>query len=151
MSGSTLKLRGPMGGSTFRPASVISPSLSSRRTRSLFSSVQGLCFLRGVKRCMRTPFTSVDTLSIHPKQRASSTASRYQKCLPSTGRPRFTITQHSGWLAWLAESHWRNWLRLVVPNMLWRSVVGVSCISGVGFMWIIVLCVRCGGSMAGFV
>ena len=44
-----------------------------------------------------------------------------------------------GWLAWLAESHWRNWLRLVVPNMLWRSVVGVSCISGVGFMWIIVL------------
>ena len=49
-SGSNLKLLAPIGGSTLQPASVISPSFSSLRTRSLFSSVQGLFFLRGEKR-----------------------------------------------------------------------------------------------------
>ena len=39
-----LKLFGPMEGSTALPASVIRPSFSSRRTRSLFLSVQGLPF-----------------------------------------------------------------------------------------------------------
>ena len=45
---SILKLRTPIGGSTFLPASVISPNRSSRLTRSLFNSVQGLFrFIKG--------------------------------------------------------------------------------------------------------
>lgn len=35
-------------------------------------------------------------LSIHPKHIASSTAPIYQNVSLSTGRPRFTTTQHSG-------------------------------------------------------
>ena len=89
------KLRAPIGGSTRRPASVIRPNRSSLLTRSLFSSVQGLFRFLGVKHCILLPSISLCRLSIHPKQRASSTASRYQKCLSSTGRPRFTQTQHS--------------------------------------------------------
>ncbi len=76
MSGSILKLRGPIGGSTALPASVISPRLSSLRTRSLLSSDQGLFLLLGLNLWNLTPSTALEALSIHPKHSASSTASR---------------------------------------------------------------------------
>lgn len=119
---SILKLRTPIGGSTFLPASVISPNRSSRLTRSLFNSVQGLFRFLGVKHCILLPSISLCRLSIHPKQSASSTASRYQKCLSSTGRPRFTLTQHSLSLAWWASSHARNSLLLAIQRMLCSSI-----------------------------
>ena len=119
---SILKLRTPIGGSTFLPASVISPNRSSRLTRSLFNSVQGLFRFLGVKHCILLPSISLCRLSIHPKQSASSTASRYQKCLSSTGRPRFTSTQHSLSLAWWASSHARNSLLLAIQRMLCSSI-----------------------------
>ena len=119
---SILKLRTPIGGSTFLPASVISPNRSSRLTRSLFNSVQGLFRFLGVKHCILLPSISLCRLSIHPKQSASSTASRYQKCWSSTGRPRFTLTQHSLSLAWWASSHARNSLLLATMRMLCSSI-----------------------------
>ena len=119
---SILKLRTPIGGSTFLPASVISPNRSSRLTRSLFNSVQGLFRFLGVKHCILLPSISLCRLSIHPKQSASSTASRYQKCLSSTGRPRFTSTQHSLSLAWWASSHARNSLLLAILRILCSSI-----------------------------
>lgn len=52
--------------STFLPASVISPNRSSRLTRSLFNSVQGLFRFLGVKHCILLPSISLCRLSIHP-------------------------------------------------------------------------------------
>ena len=125
---SILKLRTPIGGSTFLPASVISPNRFSRLTRSLFNSVQGLFRFLGVKHCILLPSISLCRLSIHPKQSASSTASRYQKCLSSTGRPRFTSTQHSLSLAWWASSHARNSLLLAIQRMLCSSINSDLCV-----------------------
>lgn len=122
MSLSILKLRTPIGGRTFLPASVISPNRSSLLTRSLFNSVQRLFRFLGVKHCILLPSISLCRLSIHPKQSASSTASRYQKSLSSTGRPRFTQTQHSFSLAWWASSHARNSLLLAILRILCSSI-----------------------------
>ena len=85
-----------ISGNTARPASVISPSRSSLRHRSLFSSDQALPGRRGHSRCTVAPDGSFFTvLSIQPKHNASSTASTYQNVPSSTGRPRLTATQHS--------------------------------------------------------
>lgn len=64
ISPSILKLRAPIPGSAALPESVIRPSLSSLRTRSLLSSVHGLFFFRGVKRCILTPSIILFVLSI---------------------------------------------------------------------------------------
>ena len=111
--GIELKTGWPIGGSTLRPASVIMSSRSNRRTRSLFSSVHGLFFLRGVNRCILRPSIKRCVESIHPKHNASSTASRYQNTLSSSGRPRRTSTQHSVSPSWCSISHWRNSCRFL--------------------------------------
>ena len=80
ISGSTLKLLGPIGGSTARPRSVISPSFSSLRTRSLLSSVHGLFFFLGVKSAsgrLQSPYAycrssqSKELLPLHRDSRRS--------------------------------------------------------------------------------
>ncbi|HEY7606240.1 MAG TPA: hypothetical protein VID07_05650 [Actinomycetes bacterium] len=57
------------------PASAISPSARSRATRTLFVRAQPLPRLRGENRIILRRSSSLAALpSIHPKQRASSTA-----------------------------------------------------------------------------
>ena len=99
-------------GSTARPASVMRPSRSMRRHRSLFSSDHWLFFVRGANRWYVSPFSRFKVLSIQPKHIASSTASIYQNVPSSIGRPRLTFTQHSFSVAWCVMSHWRNSSRL---------------------------------------
>lgn len=75
---SILKESSSIAGSTFLPSSLINPSFSRRRTRSLFNSVHELLLLLGDSLCA----SSVSdifflTPSIHPKHKASSTASKY--------------------------------------------------------------------------
>ena len=85
-----------ISGKTALPASVIRPKRSILRQRSLFNSDHKLFFLRGANLCAVIPLSIFFVvLSIQPKPIASSTASMYQKVPLSTGRPRFTITQHS--------------------------------------------------------
>ena len=112
ISWSILKLLAPIAGRTALPASVIKPSFSKRRTRSLFRSVHGLFFFLGENLCIRTPSMITKVLSIQPKQRASSTASMYQKVSESVGFPRFTSTQHSGSEDACSMNHERNSWRL---------------------------------------
>ncbi len=76
MSGSIMNLSCD-GGNAARPLSVISPRVSSRRHRSLFNSVHLLFLERRLKRCSVVPPMFFTVESIHPKHRASSTASRY--------------------------------------------------------------------------
>lgn len=103
-------------GQAFLPQSVISPSFSSLRQRSLFSSVQLLDFDRGLKRCSVMPSTFFVVESIHPKQRASSTASRYHSLSFGGILPRFTAIQHSRSVVWLSASHLRNSLRSLMSS-----------------------------------
>jgi hypothetical protein len=75
---SILKESWSISGSTFLPSSLINPNFSRRWTRSLFNSVHELFLLRGDSLCA----SSVSdifflTPSIHPKHKASSTASKY--------------------------------------------------------------------------
>lgn len=80
-----------------------------RRQRSLFSSDQ---LLRGFRGQSFWTVTSSEifltVLSIHPKHKASSTASTYRKVPSSTGLPRLTATQHSVSLSWFCRSHSRS-------------------------------------------
>lgn len=103
-------------GQTLLPRSVISPSFSSLRQRSLFNSVQLLDFDRGLKRCNAMPSTFFVVESIQPKQRASSTASRYHSISFGGILPRFTAIQHSRSVAWLSASHLRNSLRSLMSS-----------------------------------
>ena len=97
---------GDISGSTDLPASVISPRRSILRRRSLFNSDYKLPFLRGASFWAVAPLSIFFVvLSIQPKHMASSTESIYQKVPSSTGRSRFTITQHSFSLLWLFMSH----------------------------------------------
>lgn len=116
-----------ISGKTALPASVINPSRSMRRHRSLFSSDQ---LLRGFRGLSFWAVTSSEiflvVLSIQPKHKASSTASTYQKVLSSTGRPRLTTTQHSVSLSWFCRSHSRNSDLDWVSNKLWISVINNS-------------------------
>ena len=127
-SGSRRKLRGPMAGSTLLPASVIRPSFSSLRTLSLFSSDQTPPFLLGENLWARTPPMTAWVLSIHPKQRASSTASMYQNAPSPSGLPLLTATQHSSAVAWFSWSHALNWSLSVTSSMqgplcTWSSAI----------------------------
>lgn len=80
-----------ISGKTVLPASVISPSRSMRRHRSLFNSDQLLRGFRGQSFCAVTSSKIfLVVLSIQPKHKASTTASTYQKVSSSTGRPRLT-------------------------------------------------------------
>ena len=66
------------------PKSVIRPRASKSAQRCLFSSVQWLRFCRGERRCASRPsFRRLSVESIHPKQSASSTTSRYGRHTPS--------------------------------------------------------------------
>ena len=62
-------------------------------------------------------------LSIQPKHMASSTESMYQKVPSSTGRPRFTITQHSFSLSWLFMSHSLSSLRFFASSRFVNSII----------------------------
>lgn len=64
-------------------------------------------------------------LSIQPKHMASSTASMYQKVRLSTGRPRFTFTQHSFSRSWFRISHSRNCSLDVMSSKLWIVIFPV--------------------------
>lgn len=92
-------------GQAARPASVIRPSRSSRRQRSLFSSVHIPFLLRGPKRWSVTPPTVFTVESIHPKHKASSTASRYHRTSSGGVLPRLASIQHSFSVALFAASH----------------------------------------------
>ncbi len=75
---SIVKEPGSISGNIFLPSSLINPNFSRRRTRSLFNSVHELFLLLGDSLCA----SSVSeifflTPSIHPKHKASSTASQY--------------------------------------------------------------------------
>ena len=111
MSGSIMNLSCD-GGNAARPLSVISPRVSSRRHRSLFYSVHLLFLERRLIRCSVVPPMFFTVESIHPKHRASSTASRYHR-MPSCGGvfPRFTAVQHSVSLSWFSTSHFLKELR----------------------------------------
>lgn len=130
-SGSRRKLRGPMAGSTLLPASVIRPSFSSLRTLSLFSSDQMPPFLLGENLWARTPPMAAWVLSIHPKQRASSTASMYQNAPSPSGLPLLTATQHSSAVAWFSWSHALNWSLSATSSKqgspsTWSSVIATD-------------------------
>ena len=97
-------------GHTFRPLSVIIPSDSNRRHRSLFSSVQHPLLRLGPKRCRATPSTHLSVESIHPKHKASSTASRYHRVSSGGVLPRLTAIQHSCLTEWFVSSHFAKLL-----------------------------------------
>ena len=61
--------------------------------------------------------------SAQPKHRASSTQSIYQKVPSSTGRPRFTITQHSFSLSWFFMSHSRSSWRFLASSRFVKSII----------------------------
>lgn len=123
ISPSITKPDGDVSGKTLRPASVISPSFSSLRQRSLFSSDHNEFFFRGVNLCAVTPFSSrFSVLSIQPKHRASSTASTYRKVSSFCGLPRFTTTRHSFSVLWFSINHARNWLRFFAFNKFSGSI-----------------------------
>ena len=104
-------------GQAARPASVIRPSRSSRRQRSLLSSVHIPFLLRGPKRWSVTSPTVFTVESIHPKHSASSTASRYYRASSGGVLPRFAYTQHSFSVALFAASHLRKSARFVMLRM----------------------------------
>ena len=107
-------------GMTDLPASVIRPSLSNLWQRSMLSWVQDEPLLRGLNLWTVRPSSSFFTvLSIHPKQRASSTASRYAR-FTSSGVPRLTTTQHSDADSWLDTNH--SWRPLRSGNS--RGIIG---------------------------
>lgn len=73
-----LKESWPILGNTFLPSSLIKPNFSRRRTRSLFNSVHELLLLRGESLCASCVSNIFFLIpSIHPKHKASSTASKY--------------------------------------------------------------------------
>ena len=82
-------------GQAYRPLSVIRPNVSSRRHRSLLSSVQHPVFFLGLKRCSEVPSIFLTVESIQPKHNASSTASRYHSAFLGGVLPRLTAIQHS--------------------------------------------------------
>ena len=106
-------------GMAARPASVIKPRCSSSAQRCLFSSVQWLFFLRGVRRCAHRPSGKcLRVLSIQPKHRASSTTLRYGIQSVRGCFVRLTVTQHSCIVAWFAINHSRNCTRSVYSSRL---------------------------------
>ena len=138
-----------MSGQQSRPASVIRPILSIRLHRSLFSSDHALFFWRGVNLCIvQLSESFFVVLSIHPKHKASSTASTYQNVSSSFGRPRFTVTQHSSSVAWFFFSHCRSSSLFFASSKFFNSVM-LSCFSYMkyrqgpfGYVFRIRLCVH---------
>ncbi len=112
-----------ISGRTARPASVIRPSFSSLRQRSLLSSDHLLLLERGTNLCNVTPSTDFVVESIHPKHRASSTASRYIM-RPSSGTlPLLSAIQHSRSFEWFSSSHSLKSERTVKCRMLMGSML----------------------------
>lgn len=129
-SGSIEKPLSDISGRAALPSSVIRPSRSILRHRSLFNSDHLLRGRRGQNLWRVVPSgIFLVVLSIQPKHKASSTASRYQKVLSSVGLPRLTAIQHSVCLRWFCSNHSRHSdLDLIVGRLcgiiLFSRIVG---------------------------
>ena len=107
-----------------RPRSVIRPRASRSAQRCLFSSVQWLRFCRGERRCANRPSGKRFSVeSIHPKQSASSTTSRYGRHSPSGFFfPRYIAIQQHCADAAFSSNHSRSCARSLYSN---KSVISI--------------------------
>ena len=108
------------------PASVISPRASRSRNLCLFRSVQWLPFRRGDNRCARLPSGSFFRVeSIHPKQMASSTISRYGSASGLGVFDLLQATQQNCAERWFCMSHSLSCCLLVKVNRLVTSMTAL--------------------------
>ena len=106
-----------------QPAAVINPCSSSWRQRCLLSSVQWLPLRRGEIRCASLPSGSFLLVeSIHPKQSASSTISRYGSAAHAGFLLRYATTQQCLAEEWFSFSHSRSWERSENSYKGWTSM-----------------------------
>ena len=106
-----------------RPASVISPRDSRSLHLSLLSSVQWLFLRRGDNLWANLPSGSLLFVeSIHPKQSASSTISRYGRQSWRGVLDLLQATQQHFSERWFTLSHSLSWLRSVKVNRLVISI-----------------------------